>query len=104
MSVWSHLRALALALVLCACGDGTFIIVVNSGVIVNTPSCQAAGGQFQLRPEGGLVVLVVITSTTHIAVASGGTGRCSDLSAGTPVQVSGHQNGDRIIATSISVE
>jgi hypothetical protein len=104
MSDWIRLLGVALGLGLAACGNGTFIISVNSGVIVNPPSCRTDGGQFELQPEGGLVVLVVITSTTHIVVASGGTGRCSDLSAGTPVQVAGHKTGDHIVASSITVD
>ena len=104
MSEWIRFLGIALGIGLSACGNGTFIISVNSGVIVDAPSCRATGGQFELRPEGGLLVLVVITSTTHIVVAGGGTGRCADLSAGTPVQVAGHGSGDRIVASSITVE
>jgi hypothetical protein len=95
---------MALGLGLAACGDGTFIISVNSGVIVGEPRCQGPGGQFDLRNPGGLVVLVVITSTTHIVVAGGGDGSCTDLLADTPIRVSGRQSGDRIIANSITVE
>jgi hypothetical protein len=93
----------ALSLCLASCGDGTFIIRVNSGLIVDDPRCQGAGGNFDLRQQGGLVVLVVITGTTRIFVSGGGTGTCSDLSAGAAVDVSGRQSGDRIVATSITV-
>lgn len=91
-----------LGLGLAGCGDGTFIIRVNSGVIVGDPRCQGAGGQFDLREPGGLEVLVVITSSTRIVVAGGGTGTCTDLSANTPVEVSGRRSGDRIVASSIT--
>jgi len=87
-----------------ACGNGTFIISVNSGVIIADPRCVGSGGDFQLRQQGGLVVLVVITSTTRIFVSSGGPGRCTDLFANTAIEVSGHQSGDRIIAGTITVE
>jgi len=93
-----------LAIGLSGCGNGTFIISVNSGVIVGDPRCASAGGDFQLRDQGGLVVLVVITSTTRIVVASGGSGRCTDLFAGSAVEVAGRQSGDRITATEITVQ
>lgn len=104
--MWGWVRRLGVALgvSLAACGDGVFIISVNSGVIVSEPRCQGPGGQFELRDQGGLVVLVVITSTTQIVVAGGGSGNCSDLSADTSVQVSGRKSGDRIVASSITVE
>ncbi len=99
-----RLRCLAIAcsLVLAACGDGVLIISFNSGVIVGAPQCSGAGGQFNLRDQGGLQVLVVITSSTHIVVSSG-AGSCNDLFAGDPVEVNGHDSGDRIVATSITV-
>lgn len=95
--------AALLSLSLAACGDGTFIIRVNSGVIVGPPRCQATGGQFDLRDQGGLLVLVVITSSTRIVVAGAGPGACTDLSANAPVDVSGRRSGDRIVASSITV-
>ena len=88
-----------------ACGNGgTFIVSLNSGVIIADPRCDGAGGDFQLRNQGGLVVLVVITSSTRIFVSSGGTGHCSDLFADATVGVDGRRSGDRIIASSITVE
>jgi hypothetical protein len=104
--MWAWIRSVgaALGLSLAACGGGVLVIGVNSGVVVGQPSCQGSGGQFQLRDQGGLVVVVVITSTTRIIVASGGPGACSALSADTPVQVSGHRSGDRIVASSITIE
>ena len=92
--------ALACSIALMGCGDGVFIISFNSGVIAGSPACRGAGGQFQLRDQGGLQVLVVITSTTRIFVSSG-TGVCRDLVAGQPVEVSGRQSGDRIVASEI---
>jgi hypothetical protein len=103
MRKWIRLLGAVLGLSLAGCGDGAFIIRVNSGVIVGDPRCQGLDGQFDLRDQGGLVVLVVITNTTRIVVAGGGLGNCTDLSADTPVDVSGRQSGDRIVATSITV-
>ena len=100
-----RLLVLALAVnLVAACGDGVVIVSVNSGVIVGNPSCQGSGGEFHLRDQAGLVVLVVITSSTRIVVVNGASGSCADLSADTPVHVAGHNSGDRIVASSITVE
>lgn len=101
MGRWMRRAAVALGLSLAACGDGLLIISVNTGVIVGNPSCQNAGGQFQLRDQGGLTVLVVITSNTHIIVA-GTTGSCFDLPPNASVEVSGHQSGNHLVASSIT--
>jgi hypothetical protein len=98
-----RLLVFGLAVGATACGDGNFIIVFNSGVIVGDPQCRGSGGSFQLREQGGLVLLVVITSTTRIVVSSGAPGTCSDLSSGTPVEVSGRESDAQIVATSITV-
>src|SRR5262249_52408356 len=103
MRSWMRRAVIALGLSLAACGDGLFIISVNSGVIIGNPACRNDGGQFQLHDQGGLTVLVVITSNTTIIVA-GTTGTCSDLMPNASVQVSGHQNGDHLVASSITAD
>jgi hypothetical protein len=96
------IRILALGLTI-GCGDGTFIISVNTGVILGDPRCRGDGGQFDLRQQGGLTVLVVITSNTRIIVNSG-LGTCDDLTADTRVEVAGRQREDQIVATSVTVQ
>ena len=103
MASWFRRVALACALLLAGCGDGVLIISFNSGVIVGAPQCSGGGGQFNLRDQGGLQVLVVITSSTHIIVSGGGTGSCDDLFAGDPVAVNGRDSGDHVVATNITV-
>lgn len=93
---------LAALVALAGCGDGVFIISVNSGVIVGSPQCRGARGEFDLRQQGGLQVLVVITSSTRVIVSSG-TGSCTDLRAGQPVEVSGRDGGGRIVASTVTV-
>jgi hypothetical protein len=102
MAQWLRRLALMCGLALAGCGDGVFIISVNSGTIINDPHCQGSGGQFDMRNTGGLRVLVVITSTTRIFVSSG-TGTCRDLLAGQAVDVSGRDSGDRIVASEVTV-
>jgi hypothetical protein len=104
MGRWIGVATAALLLSWAGCGDGTFIISVNSGLIVGPPRCDATGGEFDLREPGGLTVLVVITSSTRIIVAGGGSGGCADLTADAAVEVSGRTRDDRIIATRIAVQ
>jgi hypothetical protein len=99
------LAALLLAVALAAgCGDTSFIFVFNSGVILDDPSCQGGGGQFQLQNQAGLVLLVVITSSTQIVLSSGRPGTCGDLAANTRVGVDGLQSGSRVTARSVTVQ
>ena len=97
---WRRLL-LALALCLAACGDATFVVRFNSGLIAGSPRCDSTGGEFDLRDQQGLV-LVIITNGTDIFIA-GSFGTCTDLAAGNRVDVTGRQSGDQIVATSITV-
>jgi hypothetical protein len=103
MRYWRGLLVAAWALLAAACGDGTLLISFNSGVIAGPPQCGGPGGQFDLREAGGLTVLVVITSNTTIVVAGTGGGTCADLNDGEVVDVHGHDDGNQIVATSITV-
>jgi hypothetical protein len=93
-----------LTAVVLGCGDGIVIIAFNSGTIVSDPSCGGGGGQFELVNQGGLMLLVIISSDTVIFNADGHTGYCGDLSKGNHVQVRGPQSGGRIDAQSVTVE
>lgn len=95
--------ALALAIGVAACGDATFIVSFNSGVILGPPRCQGSGGDFHMQTQEGLTLLVVITSDTSIFVA-GSSATCADLFANASVQVSGRDDEDRFVASSITVE
>jgi hypothetical protein len=97
------LVALALACLLVGCGsDGAFIIAFNSGIIAGDPSCRTDGGQFNMRDQGGLVLLVIITSNTKIVVGDI-QGTCKDLNPNVAVKVGGPRDGDRIKAQSVQV-
>ena len=99
------LIALALAWLLTGCGsDGVFIISFNAGTIDGDPSCRNNGGQFDLRNQGGLLLLVVITSDTSIILANGNRGTCNNLAANEHVQVRGPQQGTNITAQSVTVQ
>jgi len=71
--------------------------------MVATPGCHALGPPSV--PSLGSSVGGAFYSnlgSTHIVVSSG-TGSCGDLVADDPVEVSGHDSGDHIVATSITV-
>jgi len=98
------LAALALACLLVGCGsDGVFIISFTAGTIDGDPTCRTDGGQFDLRDQGGLVLLVILTSSTQIVVG-GSHGTCKDLNPNAPVRVSGPRQGDSITAQSVQVQ
>lgn len=97
--------ALCLGSLILGCGGGTtFIFSFHSGTISGSPSCGANGGQFNLNQQGGLLVLVVITSNSTIILSNGSHGTCRDLSTNTPVVVNGQLQGDRITARTVTVQ
>jgi hypothetical protein len=99
------LAALLLAGTLIGCGgDGVFIISFNSGIIAGDPACRNNGGQFDLRNQGGLVLLVILNNNSTVILANGSRGACRDLSANAAVQVRGPQDGNRITAQSVTLE
>ena len=84
-----------------ACGGGALLISFNSGVVASTPVCGPTGGNFDLRDQGGLVVLVVISSRTLIYARSGAPAVCDDIFLHDPVDVRGSRDGDRLNAQDI---
>jgi hypothetical protein len=64
---------------------------------------QRCGRQFNLRDQGGLQVLVVITSSTHIVVSGGGVGVVQRSLRRDPVEVNGRDSGDHVVATTVTV-
>jgi len=99
------LAALALALLLAGCGsDGVFIISFTAGTIDGAPTCRNNGGQFDLRDQGGLLLLVVINGDTSIILGNGNRGTCQDLASNTQVQVRGPQKGTNITAQTVTVQ
>ena len=99
------LAALALlTLVALACGDGSVIIIVNTGTVVSDPVCDHGNGSFNLQDQGGLLLVVLITSDTEIYDAAGMRGGCTDVIAGAHVQVRGEQHGEQVTARTVKVE
>ncbi len=98
------LPAAALLLASLGCGDGTFVLIVNTGTIIRDPFCGPGGGAFEMRDQGGLVVFVSIDSNTTVFLRSGSIGSCSDLSAGAVVDVSGTGDDDRISADEVRIQ
>ncbi len=87
-----------------SCGDGVIILAINTGTIVSHPFCGGGTGGFDLQSQGGLVLLVVISSDTIILDANGQPGQCRDLSLGAHVQVTGPRQGMQINARSVDLQ
>lgn len=107
VSLWRWARrtldAAALLCLCLGCGDGSFVLIFNSGTILRPPVCGPRGGSFEMRDPGGLTVLVVVTDQTAIFVSSGSAGTCSDLFAGASVDVNGTGDDRRISADEVRV-
>ena len=98
------LRALLLAMLLAACGEGVVFISVNFGTVIGAPTCRNGSGQFDLRDQEGLVLLVLIDSDTRIIAANGGTAGCTDIAAESQVQVRGPRDGTTLTAQSVQLQ
>ncbi len=98
------LAAMALLTVIAFGCDGDVIIIVNTGTVVSTPVCHPDGGSFNLRDQTGLLLVVLIDSDTEIFNAAGMREACTDLAAGSHVQVRGDQHGSQVTAQTVNVE
>lgn len=85
-------------------GCGTDVIIVaNFGTVVSDADCVDGGGQFPLRQQQGLVVVVILDENSTILRPDGAAGRCSDLKAGREVSVSGSEQGSGILAGTVQL-
>jgi hypothetical protein len=75
-----------------SCGDAVVIFSTNFGTVVSDAHCTHGGGNFDLRDQQGLVLLVVIDSGTAIFLSSGASGTCTDLVRGAEVEVRGENS------------
>jgi|SRR5579862_7602347 len=84
------------------CGsDGFVFIAVNTGFVVSGDACD---GQFNMRNNGGLTLLVVVGSGTPILLPSGVVGTCADITSGSQVSVRGPTQNGRVNATQVQLE
>jgi len=102
---WRCIRILVLlfALAIAGCGDGVVIISTNLGIVAADASCQNNGGEFNLRNDQGLFVLVVLNSNSTIVLANGTAGTCTDLTAGAHASVRGAESNGQITARQVSL-
>jgi hypothetical protein len=101
-------RSLALSVLLLlaaplSCGDGGFILIVNTGTVESDARCDSGGGTFDLRDQEGFVLLIVISSDTTIILANGNFGTCADVTAGSRAEVRGSESADRVQATEVQL-
>jgi hypothetical protein len=98
------LLVLPLGLAVSGCGDdGVFIFITNFGTIDSDAVCSPSGGQFPLRQQQGLVVLVVFNSDSAIILSNGSHGTCHDLTAGSRASVRGVDEHGQIRATDVHI-
>lgn len=100
----STLLAMLLGLLVLGCGDTSVLFFVNTGTVASNATCSAGHGRFDLLQQGGLVILVIITSDTTIFRVNGSFGTCTDLSAGIHVAVHGTDSGGQINAREIDLQ
>ena len=91
-----------LCLLLGGCGnDGFVFIAVNTGFVVSN---GASAGQFNMRNDGGLTLIVVIGSGTPIFLPNGTLGTCSNIQPGTQVSVRGPTQNGRVTASQVHLQ
>jgi hypothetical protein len=100
LSVRQALVVLALGLAPLACG-GVIFFQTNLGIVESNAVCAANGGQFPLREQSGLILLVVLDDSSTIILANGTAGHCPDVHAGTRASVSGHDQHGQLLATTV---
>jgi hypothetical protein len=99
----SALSLLILACVLGCGGGGLIFISFNSGLVVGEPSCRDGTGHFDLLDQEGLLILVVINSSTKISTAGGFPGTCTDVTPNAHAQVRGRQRGNTMTADAVNL-
>ena len=101
----SRLVAFAVLLAVAqSCGDAIILVSTSFGTVASDARCDPTSGRFDLRDEQGLILIVAIDSDTTILLASGATGSCSNLVAGTPVEVRGKEGQGKIDATEVRLQ
>jgi hypothetical protein len=87
-----------------ACGDGGVVLLsFSSGTVVGDANCRDGAGDFSLRDQGGLLLLIVIGSDTTIVRLNGSKGDCTDVRAGAMADVRGVDHGGRISAQNVTL-
>jgi hypothetical protein len=98
----AFLAALLLGLSLGGCGsDGFVFIAVNTGFVVSNGACD---GQFDMRNDGGLTLVVVIGSGTSIFLPNGTPGTCANIHSGARASVSGATENGRVTAKQVHLQ
>jgi hypothetical protein len=87
-----------------ACGGGVVLFSVNSGVVLDDAVCRGGAGEFDLRNQGGLILVVIIASDTVILDSNGARGTCPDVQGGRQARVRGVTDGGRINAREVQLQ
>jgi len=98
----AFLAMVVLSLTLGGCGnDGFIFIAINTGFVVSDSACD---GQFNMRNEGGLLLVVVIGSGTPILLPNGIVGNCANIMPGSRVTVRGPTENGRVTANQVQLQ
>ena len=97
-------RVLSFSLALAACGsDVAFVVRFTAGTIVDGADCDGHDGRFDLREEGGLVVVVIVDGDSRIRHPDGSPAACDDLNEGTEANARGPDEDGRIRAREVNI-
>ena len=99
----TFLSIVLLCLVCGGCGgdDGFIFIAVNTGFVVSNGACD---GEFNMRNNGGLLLIVVIGSGTPVFLPNGTLGSCANILPGSPVSVRGPTQNGRVTANQVQLK
>jgi hypothetical protein len=98
------LSILVLVWISAGCGDDVVVFFRTSlGTIDSDATCTGNGGEFPLRQQQGLVVLIVLDADSAIVLANGTAGTCHDLTAGNRASVRGQEEHGRFLASEVYI-
>ena len=93
--------SLALTVAMGCGSDAIIIFRTNLGTVDANATCGAHGGQFPLREQNGLVIVVILDDSSSVLLANGIQGSCSNVTAGSQASVSGKQENGALHATQV---
>ena len=97
-------RFLAFSVALAGCGsDFAFAVRFTSGTIVDGADCDGDDGRFDLREDGGLVVVVIVDGDSRIRHLDGSPAACDDLNEGTEASARGPDEDGGIRAREVNI-
>jgi hypothetical protein len=86
------------------CGDDVSLSVrFSSGIVSETAQCRGNGGEFPLRQQDGLTVVIIISERTTIVRADFSPAACTDVIEGERASVRGSDDQGHIQADEVEL-